>query len=130
MAAESARPVSRTRDVVVLREGDEVRVALVGRNGVDRAWRLRSSTPLGEVQLAEPYGDGVVVVVRSYTDDRSEFTVARLGARGLVTSFSVAAADWAETAPLSRFRLAGASVYRLGSTPAGVAIDRFDLEVR
>jgi hypothetical protein len=130
LAAESARPVSRTRDVVVLREDDEVRVAIVGRSGVDRAWRLHSSTPLGEVQLAEPYADGVVVVVRSYTDDRSEFTVARLGSRGLVSSFSVAAADWAETAPLSRFRLAGSSVYRLGSTPAGVSVDRFELEVR
>ncbi len=130
LAGEPGRPVSRTRDVVVLRKDDEVRVALVGRNGVDRAWRLHSSTPLGEVQLAEPYADGVVVVMRSYTDDRSEFTVARLGARGLVTAFSVAAADWAETAPLSRFRLTGSSVYRLGSTPAGVAIDRFDLEVR
>ena len=65
----------------MLREDDEVRVAIVGRSGVDRAWRLHSSTPLGEVQLAEPYADGVVVVVRSYTDDRSEFTVARLGSR-------------------------------------------------
>ena len=72
----------------------------------------------------------MVLVVRSYTDDRAEFTVARLGARGLVGTFSVASADWAETAPLSRFRLAGSSVYRLGSTPDGVSIDRFDLEVR
>ncbi len=46
------------------------------------------------------------------------------------SSFSVAAADWAETAPLSRFRLAGSRVYRLGSTPSGVHVDRFDLEVR
>ncbi len=129
-AAESARPVSATRDVVVLREGDEARIALVGAGGVVRAWRVHSSTPLGEIQLAEPYADGVVLVVRSYTDDRSEFTVARLAARGLDGTFSVASADWAETAPLSRFRLAGSSVYRLGSTPDGVSIDRFDLEVR
>ena len=130
LAAESARPVSRTRNVVVLRAGDEARIAVVGAGGVERAWRVHSSTPLGEIQLAEPYADGVVMVVRSYTDDRSEFTVTRLGARGLASSFSVASADWAETAPLSRFRLAGSSVYRLGSTPDGVAIDRFDLEVR
>jgi hypothetical protein len=130
LAAESARPVSKARDVVVLRTGDEARVALVGAAGVERAWRVRSSTPLGEIQLAEPYGDGVVLVLRSYTDDRSEFTVARLGARGLAGTFAVASADWAETAPLSRFRLAGSSVYRLGSTPESVSIDRFDLEVR
>jgi hypothetical protein len=130
LAAESARPVSRTRDVVVLRTGDEARVALVGANGVERAWRVHSATPLGEIQLAEPYADGVVLVVRAFTDARSEFTVVRLGARGLAGVFSVASADWAETAPLSRFRLAGSSVYRLGSTPDGVSIDRFDLEVR
>ena len=130
LAAESARPVSRTRDVVVLRTADEARVALIGANGVERAWRVRSVTPFGEIQLAEPYGDGVVLVVRSYTDNRSEFTVARLGARGLLSTFAVSSADWAETAPLSRFRLAGSGLYRLGSTRDGVSIDRFDLEVR
>jgi len=130
LAAESARPVSNARDVVVLRDGDEARIALVGAGGVERAWRVHSATPIGEIQLAEPYGDGVVLVIRSYTDERSEFTVARLGARGLVSAFAVASADWAETAPLSRFRLAGSSVYQLGSTPDGVSIDRFDLEVR
>ena len=130
LAAEPARPVSRTRDVVVLRADAEARVALVGANGVERAWRVHSATPLGEIQLAEPYGDGVILVVRSYTDDRSEFTVARLGARGLVSSFAVSSADWTDTAPLSRFRLAGSGLYRLGSTRDGVSIDRFDLEVR
>jgi hypothetical protein len=129
-AAEPARPVSRGRDVVVLRHGDEVRVALVSRAGVERAWRVHSATPLAEVQLADPLGDGLVLVIRTFTDTRDEFVAARLGPRGLVSSFSLDSADWAETAPLSRFRLAGGSLYQLGSSPEGVRVDRFDLEVR
>jgi hypothetical protein len=129
-AAEPLRAVSATRQVALVRTGDEVRVALVGPAGVERAWRVHSATPLAEVQLAEPYADGVLLVVRTYTDDAGEFEVARLGPRGLVSSFSVAADDWAETMPLSRFRLSGSSLYRLGSSPAGVNVDRFDLEVR
>jgi hypothetical protein len=128
-AAEPVRPVSGGRDIAVLRTADEVRVALVGPTGVERAWRVHSATPLAEVQLAEPYGDGVLLVVRTYTDGRDEFVVARLGPAGLVASFSLDSADWAETAPLSRFRLAGSSLYQLGSSPAAVRVDRFDLEV-
>jgi hypothetical protein len=37
--------------------------------------------------------------------------------------------EWAESAPLARFRLAGSSLYQLGSTPAGAFVDRYDLEV-
>jgi hypothetical protein len=129
-AAEPARPSSPGRNVVVLRVGDEVRVALVGRGGLELGWRVHSATPLAEVQLAEPFGDGLLLVVRAYTDARDEFVAARLGLRGLVSSFSLDSADWAETAPLSRFRLAGPSLYQLGSSPEGVRIDRFDLEVR
>lgn len=130
LAAEPLRAVSPSRQVAVVRTGDEVRVAVVGATGVERAWRVQSETPVAEVQLAEPYADGVLLVVRTYTDARDEFEVARLGARGLVSAFAVAPDDWAETMPLSRFRLSGSSLYQLGSTPSGVHVDRFDLEVR
>ena len=53
-----------------------------------------------------------------------------LDRKGLVHRFSIESADWAETAPLGRFRLVGRSLYRLGSTPDGAFVDRFDLEVR
>jgi hypothetical protein len=46
-----------------------------------------------------------------------------------VDRFAVESREWAESAPLARFRLAGSSLYRLGSTPAGLFVDRFDLEV-
>jgi len=123
------RPVADGGEVIVLRRGDEVLVARVDGRSVERAWRVTSETPLAEVQLAEPVGDRLVLVVRTYTDAHDEFLVLVLDERGLVDRFSVQPFDWAETAPLSRFRLAAGSLYQLGSTPAGLFVDRFDLEV-
>ncbi len=127
-AAESARPLPDDRKIVTLRSGNEVRVALIGA-GVQRSWLVTSETPLAEVQLAEPHGTGVVLVTRVFTDERDEFVALVLDRRGVARHFSLDSADWAETAPLSRFRLRGTSLYQLGSTPAGLFVDRFDLEV-
>ena len=129
-AAESGRPLSDDRRIVSLRSGNEVRVALVGSAGVQRTWLVKSETPLAEVQLAEPHATGVVLVMRVFTDDRDEFLVLALDRRGVVQRFSLDSADWAETAALSRFRLRGSSLYQLGSTSAGLFVDRFDLEVK
>lgn len=129
-AGEPGRQVSDGRKIVILRDGNEVRVALVESGRVQRAWLVKSHTPLAEVQLAEPFGAGVVLVTRVFTDDNDEFLVLVLDRRGIVKRFSLDSADWAETAPLSRFRLRDASVYQLGSTPAGLFVDQFDLEVK
>jgi hypothetical protein len=91
---------------------------------------VSSSTALAEVQLAEPRGQRLVLVVRVYAETSDEFAVLILGRRGLEQRFSIASADWAETAPLGRFRLVDGSLYRLGSSPASAFVDRFDLEVR
>jgi hypothetical protein len=107
----------------------ELRVAQLRGDALLRSWRITSDTPLGEVQLAEPDGNGVVVVTHAYTDDRDEFLVLVLGDRGVVERFSVASDSWTETAPLARFRLARGDLYRLRTTPAGAFVDRFDLEV-
>jgi hypothetical protein len=125
----SGRPSAAAEELVVLRAGDEIRVALVDGHGARRSWRITSKSPLAEVQLAEPVGRSVVVVVRVYSDAEDEFRVLVLDQRGLVETFSVASADWAETAPLSRFRVRRSSLYQLGSTPDGLFVDRFDLEV-
>ena len=124
------RTLPNGKELVVFRAGtSEARIAEVAGTRVRRAWRIVSATPLGEVQLAEPLGNRVVAVVRPYTDSQDEFLVLVLGDRGIERSFSVDSADWAETAPLARFRLAGSSLYQLGSTPSGMHVDRFDLEV-
>ena len=91
---------------------------------------ITSKTPIAEVQLAEASGDRLVVVARLYTDTRDEFVALVLSSAGLERKLALDSADWAETAPLSRFRLVGSSLYQLGSTPANVFVDRFDLEVR
>ena len=124
------RTLPNGRELVVFRAGtSEARIAELVGDHVQRVWRIVSATPLGEVQLAEPLGNRVVVVIRPYTEAQDEFLVLVLGARGVERSFSVDSADWAETAPLARFRLAGSSLYQLGSTPSGMHVDRFDLEV-
>lgn len=117
-------------EIVLFRHENELRVAMVSGRSIIRSWRLTSATRLAEVQLAEPVGQRLVLVVRMYDDDVDEFAVLTLDRKGLVDRFALDAADWAETAPLSRFRLVGKSLYRLGSTPAGSFVDRFDLEVR
>ena len=124
------RPLAHGRELVVQRVGaGELRLAELAGNAITRAWRVRSATPLGEVQLATSLGSRIVTVVKTYTDARDEFLVLVLGRAGLAGRFAVAPAHWAESAPLARFRLGGSSLYQLGSSPAGAFVDRFDLEV-
>jgi hypothetical protein len=129
-AAHTARRLANGHGLVVDRVGEgELRIAELRGDALFRSWRITSETPLGEVQLAEPHGDGIVVVTRAYTDDRDEFVVLVLGSRGLVEHFALASGSWTETAPLARFRLARGRLYRLRTTPASMFVDRFDLEV-
>jgi hypothetical protein len=116
--------------VVVLRRDDEIRVAVTSRSGIRRSWRITSETPLAEVQLAETLGNRLVLVARVYAEAQDEFVVLVLGPSGLERRIALDSADWAETAPLSRFRLVGPSLFQLGSTSAGLFVDRFDLEVK
>lgn len=126
----SGRPLLGGREVVVFRLENEVRIALIAGRHMTRSWRLTSDTALAEVQLAEPMGQRSVVVVRMYGERVDEFAVLTLDRTGLVNRFALDSADWAETAPLGRFRLVGNFLYRLGSSSAGAFVDRFDLEVR
>jgi hypothetical protein len=129
-SAHAGRPLANGHELVIDRVGEnELRVAETSADRPLRAWRITSDTPLGEVQLAEPHGDGLVVVTHAYTDDRDEFVVLVLGPTGLAASFSVASGSWTETAPLARFRLARGSLYRFHTTQTGAIVDRFDLEV-
>jgi hypothetical protein len=125
--ARPARSVGAGIGVVVDASPDEARLALVRGDRVLRAWLLRSSTSLGEVQLAEPYGDGVLAVIRLWNEKRAEFRVVRLGRGGSAESFSVDRAEWAESASLSRFRLHGDALYQLRSAASGVEIARFEI---
>jgi hypothetical protein len=121
-SATSGRPVSGGRQLVVRASRQEVRLALVNGNQVVSAWRIRSGTYLGEVQMAEPTADGITAIVRLWTETQAEFHVLRLGAGGLLGSFDVPRAEWAESAPLSRFRLHGDTLYQLKTAPSGAEV--------
>jgi hypothetical protein len=125
----SGRSLPGGGDVVVLRTGNEVRVALTSSNGARKSWRIFSDTPMAEVQLAEPLSSHLVLVFRVYTDSRDEFVALVLDDHGIARQLSLDSVDWAETAPLARFRLVGSSLYQLGSTSKGMFVDRFDLGV-
>ena len=131
--ARHGRPglrIAGNRELVVDRIGpSELRVAEVGASGMTRSWRITSQTPLGEVQLAEPLDNRIVLVVKTYTDDASEYVALVLDRSGAVSRLSLDALEWAESAPLARFRLSGTSLYELGSSPNGLFVDRIDLEV-
>ena len=126
-AAEPARSVDAEQAVVVHATASEVKLALVSGDRVVRAWILRGPARFGEVQLAEPYGDGLLAVVRLWDETHAVFRVLRLGPDGLVSSFSVSPGEWAETASLSRFRLHGATLYQLRSQRSGVEIATYEI---
>jgi hypothetical protein len=128
--AHVARELADGRAVLVDRIGEgELRLAELRGGAQARSWRITSETPLGEVQLAESHGNRIVLVLRTYVDDRDEFEVLLLDKGGLADRFAVTSDSWTETAPLARFRLARGGLYRLRTTPAGAFVDRFDLEV-
>jgi hypothetical protein len=126
-AASSARETDGGAGVVVSATPAEARLALVRGDRVARAWTLRAPTRFGEVQLAEPYGDGLLVVLRLWTARRAEFRVLWLTPDGLAESFTVDRAEWAESASLGRFRFRGSTLYQLRSAPSGVAIAAFEI---
>jgi hypothetical protein len=126
--SELARPeraVEGGLGVVVHASSGEARLALVRGEDVVHSWLLKSSTDLGEVQLAEPYGDGLLVVVRLWTETQAEFHVLRMSPSRLEASFSVDRAEWAESAAVSRFRLHGDALYQLRSDPSGIELAAF-----
>jgi hypothetical protein len=122
------RPLRSGAEMVVLQREHEIRAALVSSRGVERSWRVTSETPLAEVQLAEPIGGRVVVVVRLYTESASEFVVLVLDRHGVARTFSTPTDEWAEATPLGRFRIAGNRLYRLGSDARGAFVTAYELE--
>jgi hypothetical protein len=114
---------------VVVRGGqNEAFFALVRGDRVLRAWRVSSSSNLGEIQLAEPFsGERMLVVLRVWTKTKAEFVALVLSPSGLAGSLAIDASQWAESAALGRFRLRGKTLYLLRSTPAGAEIVTFDL---
>ena len=127
LGAEAGRPVADGREVVIRAFPHEARFALVDGDQVLAAWRVRSATNLGEVQLAEPSSDGLTAVVRLWTETQAEFRVLELRAEGLIGSFTVKPAEWAESSSLSRFRLRDGTLYHLWTSPDGARVVAYEL---
>jgi hypothetical protein len=125
--ARPGRPEAGGVEVVVRGGPSEAFFALVVGEHVLRAWRVSSSSTLGEIQLAEPFAGGMLVVLRVWTPSKAEFVALVLSPNGLSGSFAVDASQWAESAALGRFRLEGQTLYQLRSTSAGAEIVTFDL---
>jgi hypothetical protein len=123
-----------TGNVVVSSLGNEIRVGAytpVGTTYQVSTARIASTTPVADIQLAQTLPRGRLLVVFSvYAETEHEYEVVVVDSSGaLVDRFSLPAAEWAQSMPLSRFRLVGSSLYELGSTDAGVFVDRYDLGV-
>jgi hypothetical protein len=125
--ARAGRSLPGGVDVVVHAAPSEALFALVRGGDVLEAWRVGSTTSLGEVQLAEPFGPGLLVVLRVWTESQAEFVALVLRPGGLTRSFAIDSAEWAEMAPLGRFRLQGRTLYQFRSSPTGAEIATFDL---
>lgn len=118
--------------IVVQSTGSEIRIGtylLAGTTYQLSAARITSATPVADIQLAQTLPNGRLLVVFSvYTDAQHEYEAVVLDQSGsLVDQFSLPVAEWAQSMPLSRFRLVGSSLYELGSTESGVFVDRYDL---
>lgn len=131
--ATPALPNQRGRGAVVKVLPEEIRVALTNGRRVLSGWTVTAPTVpggvnLGPVQLADPLRDGVLVAFAAYTDTEDAFRVLRLGPDGVDDDFTVASGNYAETASVSRFRLApDGDLYQLRSSERGAEVVAFDL---
>jgi hypothetical protein len=123
------RPGTNGAQTFVLSTGTEVRVASVTPTGWSSV-RVLSATPVADVQIAERTPGGSMVLVYSvYTENAHEHEVLIIGPQGsLLDRFAVSANEYSDVSAAA-FRLAGSSLYALGSTSSGVFVDRYDLGV-
>ena len=94
---------------------------------------LRSAHRFGEVALAEPYGAGGYVVVvrvwRSRPKPADQFQVIHISGGRVIQTFAVSSRSFADTPPLSRFRIGpDGSLYQLATGSSGIRIVRFELK--
>lgn len=127
--ATRGRPTNAAGEQLVVRvTPEEARIAVIDQDSVRAAWRITSETPLGELALDQRHQDGVLLALRVYDEDQTEFMVMQLDVKGLVGSFTVAAAEWAESAPFGQFRAVGDRVYQMPRTESGTAVVYYELK--
>src|SRR6266540_5410499 len=128
-APSTGRPVPGGGVLLQSVVGNAVRLGIATGDRVSAAIEVRSSETLGELALAEPNGRGgyvVVVHVVGSTAAADRYEVVRVHRDLTVSAFAVPNESYAETIPLSRFRLGrDGNLYRMATSPDGVRIVRY-----
>jgi len=127
-----ARPLAGGSGLLRVGSENGVRLGRLAGGVVGDAVELRSTQSLGEVALAEPDGPhGCIVVVhvwRTAPTPADQYQVLRVAGGRVVESFAAGDQRFAETAPLSKFRLGlDGHLYQMTDQPDGVRIVRYDL---
>lgn len=125
-------PIGGEAQLVRIGTTESLRLGMVSGDGVSNPVEIRSGTDLGEVALAEPDGNGGYwCVVRVWREDPTpahQYQVVHISGDRIVETFAVSAEQFADTPPLSRFRLGhDGHLYQLTTSPSGVRIVHFDL---
>jgi hypothetical protein len=129
----TGRPLDSGSSLIRVGGRGSIRLGYVTGDDVSGAVELMSAQHLGEVALAEPDGaSGFWVVAHVWRDAPSpadQFQVLHVASGMIVASFAVGDQRFADTPPLSRFRLGGDGyLYQMTTSPEGLRIVRYDLE--
>jgi hypothetical protein len=128
-----AQPVGLGQGLLKVTNGTYLRLGTVRRGRVVNAVELRASKHLGEIALAEPDGGGgywaVVRIWQEQPVPADQYQVMHVVGAHVVSTFAVPDREFAETAPLSVFRLGSdGTLYQLASFPNGIRILAYPLE--
>jgi hypothetical protein len=126
------RPLPGGSQLLKVVDGNAVRLGTVVGARVQDAVELDFQTNVAELALAEPDGHHgywtVVHVWQESPTQADQYQVVHVDSALHVTTFAVPAEEFAETMPLSRFRLGGdGGLYELTSSADGIRIVRYDL---
>ncbi len=129
----AGEPLPSGGQLIRIARQENVRLAIVTATGMTNAVELRTADRFGEVALAEPDGGSgcwaVLHLWRELPNAADQYRVVHVVGGAITSSFAVANQAFAETPPLSRFRLGGdGNLYQLVSSPSGMRIVRFDLK--
>jgi hypothetical protein len=128
-----AQPLDSTRGLLKVINGTYLRLGTVRQGHVVNAVELRATNHLGEIALAEPdEGGGYWAVVRIWREEpvpADQYQVVHVVGARVVDTFAVADRQFAETAPLSVFRMGSdGTLYQLASFPSGIRVLAYTLE--
>jgi hypothetical protein len=128
----SGRPLAGGTELLKVIRTHALRLGLVSGGAVTDALELTSPTKLGEVALAEPDGlGGYLAIIHTWRDGRrpaDQYQVVHVRADRRVTTFAAPHEEFAETMPLSTFRLGqDGGLYEMRSGADGLRIYRYDI---